>query len=996
MIRIFLAHANEDKDAVIDLYNRLKERGFEPWLDKVDLLPGQSWRVEIPKAIKNSQVFIACLSQKSVQKQGYLLREFKIALNEMADRPAGEIYLIPLRLDDCRIPELRQEEYGIQLSDFQWVNLFEPDGFERLVQGIEAGFPNTSHFKNVAGTSTTVTNLIPQSIKNDVAEGKDLLDIAPEVNALAEVLGMRVLTPPLAVGILGGWGSGKSFVMHLMRQSLNAIYQEAISTEQAWALNDNDNPDAVSPYVGHIYQIYFNSWTYAKADIWSSLMQNIFYELNYQLTIEKHLRDTFALHAIVTELKLFQAIDSDEMKTSIEELVEIYKEEDFNWDAFESGIGKKLSITREKFRDIWFKAQESARIRLCEGGKILNVVSNNLTVREQGAAIEAVLGKQGLIVWQKLISHSRTQGVIWDELTKLRENDQKELASIEKRLLIAEQDLERQTKITKLSTRRKLEQRKLTIVWQPLLIRGYELLGIEPDQIDSWKTLLNTLRCSPRTYIALFCLTAFIVVGASPSWSERMAAFQSVIQAYFNISKIWLMERYTTYWPLSLPITGALLQKIWTSLKQYLNEVKQAQVQLRGKYEEWLLEEKDKRNISRLSQEVEGLRLQVEEKRRQVGLIANRASLLGFINNRVQEDSYGQRLNIIHQIKYDLDRLSQHLVYQDKDLSSGQGHDARKLFPRGPARVILYIDDLDRCPPDRVVDVLEAVQLLINTPLFVVVLSVDDRYITRALENVYKGILKRHGSPCGLDYLEKIIQIPYRTRPISSDGIDIYLESQMEIDEEENSLENKLQPRLVKPSSEPLNLKASSEPVSSAKKTEHPPPQVAKFTPAELQTLKEYCREVDLTPRTIKRLINIYKILKILWFRLKSEDQETSEDVKKSVLAMLVLSGKYPSFMREVLAEMAHYYGEQNAGKTEQYKTLKTCFEECLKQLDDTKDSYLERELRKFSRAFEAIIPKSLTLHEIEKKNFNLVLSFCFVGDIGYDPEDYHLDEEFE
>ena len=140
MIRIFLAHASEDKAAVTELYNRLKASGFEPWLDQVDLLPGQSWRAEIPKAIKNSHVFIACLSQKSVQKQGYIQREFKMALSEMAGRPPGQIYLIPLRLDDCRIPELRQEEYGISLSDYQWVNFFESDGYDRLVKGIETGF----------------------------------------------------------------------------------------------------------------------------------------------------------------------------------------------------------------------------------------------------------------------------------------------------------------------------------------------------------------------------------------------------------------------------------------------------------------------------------------------------------------------------------------------------------------------------------------------------------------------------------------------------------------------------------------------------------------------------------------------------------------------------------------------------------------------------------------------------------------------------------------
>ena len=140
MIRIFLAHASEDKAAVTDLYYRLKESGFEPWLDKVNLLAGQSWRAEIPKAIKNSHVFIACLSQQSVKKQGYIQREFRMALNEMADRPPGQIFLIPVCLDKCQVPDLRQEEYGISLSDYQWVNLYESDGYDRLVQGIRAGF----------------------------------------------------------------------------------------------------------------------------------------------------------------------------------------------------------------------------------------------------------------------------------------------------------------------------------------------------------------------------------------------------------------------------------------------------------------------------------------------------------------------------------------------------------------------------------------------------------------------------------------------------------------------------------------------------------------------------------------------------------------------------------------------------------------------------------------------------------------------------------------
>ena len=63
-----------------------------------------------------------------------------MALNECADRPPETIYLIPLRLDNCQIPELRQEEYGVNLLNYQWVDYFEPDGFKNLVESIDHHF----------------------------------------------------------------------------------------------------------------------------------------------------------------------------------------------------------------------------------------------------------------------------------------------------------------------------------------------------------------------------------------------------------------------------------------------------------------------------------------------------------------------------------------------------------------------------------------------------------------------------------------------------------------------------------------------------------------------------------------------------------------------------------------------------------------------------------------------------------------------------------------
>ena len=133
---IFLGHASEDKPRVRELYHQLKAQGFSPWLDAVDLVPGQNWRVEIPRAIKSAAIFLACLSKQSIAKRSYVQREFRYALSTYADLPPDAIYLIPVRLDDCDVPDLQLPELELNLRDLHWVDLFDDGGFEQLVTAI--------------------------------------------------------------------------------------------------------------------------------------------------------------------------------------------------------------------------------------------------------------------------------------------------------------------------------------------------------------------------------------------------------------------------------------------------------------------------------------------------------------------------------------------------------------------------------------------------------------------------------------------------------------------------------------------------------------------------------------------------------------------------------------------------------------------------------------------------------------------------------------------
>ena len=134
--RVFLAHASEDKDKVKALHGKLKNSGLTPWIDELDLEPGSVWPIEIPKAIRDCDVFIACLSNISIQKKGYVQRELRLALVEYSERPTGQLYLIPVKLDDCEIPSIKLPELSIDFADFQAADLWKNNGYERLIDSI--------------------------------------------------------------------------------------------------------------------------------------------------------------------------------------------------------------------------------------------------------------------------------------------------------------------------------------------------------------------------------------------------------------------------------------------------------------------------------------------------------------------------------------------------------------------------------------------------------------------------------------------------------------------------------------------------------------------------------------------------------------------------------------------------------------------------------------------------------------------------------------------
>jgi hypothetical protein len=130
-LRIFLCHSSSDKAVVSALFERLSDDGgFEPWLDSKKLLPGQDWHFEITKAVRGSDVVLVCLSRASINKEGYIQRELKLALDVAEEKPDGTIFIIPTKLEECSVPS--------RLTRWQWVDLFEAEGYEKMLLALKA------------------------------------------------------------------------------------------------------------------------------------------------------------------------------------------------------------------------------------------------------------------------------------------------------------------------------------------------------------------------------------------------------------------------------------------------------------------------------------------------------------------------------------------------------------------------------------------------------------------------------------------------------------------------------------------------------------------------------------------------------------------------------------------------------------------------------------------------------------------------------------------
>jgi hypothetical protein len=204
-----------------------------------------------------------------------------------------------------------------------------------------------------------------------------------------------------------------------------------------------------------------------------------------------------------------------------------------------------------------------------------------------------------------------------------------------------------------------------------------------------------------------------------------------------------------------------------TPLRAALAEQKQERERLETDREEAAEAQQEAENKrSKKQHELAGL----EERLRRATPAGTLAEL---VESRFASDDYRRELGIVSIVRQDFEKMSKLLRDHAERLEQGKA-DADERLAIG--RIVLYIDDLDRCPPRKVVQVLEAVHVLLAFPLFVVVVGVDARWLSRSLAMRHPRQLAldeavvSDGAAAPRDYLEKIFQVPFWLEPLDTEA----------------------------------------------------------------------------------------------------------------------------------------------------------------------------------------------------------------------------------
>lgn len=195
-------------------------------------------------------------------------------------------------------------------------------------------------------------------------------------------------------------------------------------------------------------------------------------------------------------------------------------------------------------------------------------------------------------------------------------------------------------------------------------------------------------------------------------------------------------------------------------------------------------------------------------------------------------------------------------------------------------RIVITIDDLDRCSERQVVQILEAIHLLLAFPCFVVVVAVDARWLETALAAEHNQLKPRDGAAGSAaettvtpaDYLEKIFQVAYWVRPLRADTRAIDGGSYGRLIDELTGTSTNDAPVFTLPAQEGLIAGPGSEPIVDGltpiepfapEQPVAPERERLRFGDAERELFKKLGPLAARSPRAVKRMVNVYRLIRV-------------------------------------------------------------------------------------------------------------------------------------
>ena len=680
-------------------------------------------------------------------------------------------------------------------------------------------------------------------------EVEDRLYVKESAERLGELIALRETRLPLAIGLFGNWGSGKSYFMNLMDQHMRSKADKAKAdwdkrVAAARASNQPD-PDNQGPWCQEIVSVYFNAWHYVDTNLWASLVSQIFESLF------AHLKP---------------------------------KEDDL----------EKVQQLLEQASGATAHAAEELAIAESETTKAHDELEGAKLAREQEETFV-----QGLV-----------QGLQALLPEKGRAEVQKKVAT----LFGVQKELETLNELEKFADDARTEAGRAKCFWNSF-----------------WGTRGWTWRL---WWLVVVAGVGYFGPPLIKKWDVLKQGHDLVVWAFTGITAI-------------LPPAWIALAKVKRALKvvdTWTSKARQAQLDAQKTP---AVKEAQKNAAAAVAREQEARRrlAEAEAKKKQLEEEARNLSperrITRFIEQRALSSDYRGQLGLVSLARRDFEELSNLFANQEaldarlEKLIKDKGPDKKleaenevkiiKELSRSIDRIVLFVDDLDRCQPEKVVDVLQAVHLLLAFPLFSVVVGVDQRCLRQSLREQFKGLLTpdqqngTNGKPTALenngerpatelDYLEKIFHVPFHLPPMEKEGFENFIEKltepsqdtqtvfkqtesavtskptrKVEVENETVFVTQKTEVtpgdskttffKLAPPSSARRGEMPASEepvitpPVISGGKQTPPPPKDARVIGSvplrrwERDALKEYHALIK-TPRGATRLLNTYRLVR--------------------------------------------------------------------------------------------------------------------------------------